>query len=129
MNEAAQRILSWLTVLLVCSPAILMIWFPDIFTAGLHFGLRHSLEFAFPLFTHLYALHLTYVRNRGRTRWTLTILFSMTSLAAFAYLFHNYTVRAFLSVTAFPSIYIFYLAMNLVLAQRRRKHDNTSQET
>jgi hypothetical protein len=101
----ALRITLWLSVFLICTPMVLAAWYPDSFTIALRFVLRYGLEFALPIFTHIYGLWVAYaVRTRVLGRLVFLICCGL-SIGSFAYLYQTFTALAFYIVTAVPALY------------------------
>jgi hypothetical protein len=101
-----KRIAAWLMVFALCSPMVLMAWYPDIFTVGLRFVLRYHIELALPLWMHAYGLWVAYSRRSNpRSRFAF-VAYCCISIAAFGYLAHSFTYQVFWVVTVVPAIYI-----------------------
>ena len=102
----AQRIAAWLVILAICTPMVLMAWYPDIFTTGLRFVLHYYLELALPLWTHAYGLWVAYFRRSSTYGRLAFAIFCGLSIGSFAYLSYAFTNRVFWNVTTVPAMYI-----------------------
>jgi hypothetical protein len=89
------RIAIWIITAVVCSPLVLMIWFPGAFTEGLRFVLAYHLELAILVGVHVLGLWFPYARRTMPGGRAMLIFLCLVSIAAFVYLAHSYTYRAF----------------------------------
>ena len=101
-----KRIATWLIVIVLCTPMVLMAWYPDIFTVGLRFVLRYYLELVIPIWMHTYGLWVAYSRRSGTYGRLAFAIFCGLSIGSFAYLSYAFTNRVFWNVTIVPSLYI-----------------------
>jgi hypothetical protein len=119
----AQRIAIWLIVVTLCSPMVLMILYPDIFTLGLGFVHRYYLELALPVWMHAYCLWVAYSRRSSwQSRFAFAV-FCCISIVSFAYLAYAFTYEVFWGVTLIPGLYV--VVSDLLYAKSRLLGRNT----
>jgi len=117
-----RRLGTWLLAPCVAAPFALMLWWPDAFAASLGFAFRSGLAIVFPIFTHAFALWVTYLRVPNRVRPMLMAACLVASLVAFAYLWRNYDPAALLDVAVVPVLYVVAV---LPFAMKQRTRGNT----
>jgi hypothetical protein len=105
-TRMAQRIAIWLIVVSLCSPFVLMAWYPDIFTIGFRFVFHYYLELALTIWMHTYGLWIAYSRCASRRSRFAFAAFCCISIVSLGYLAHAFTYHVFWGVTAIPALYL-----------------------
>jgi hypothetical protein len=104
----SNRIVIWLVVAALCSPYILMAWYPETFTSCLRFVLHYHLELALPLITHGLGLWVVFQSKLPRLFRRIIPVLCVVSVASFAILALFHTDIVFWAVTLIGCTYVFF---------------------
>jgi hypothetical protein len=82
-----QRIALWLIVLALCSPLVLMAWYPTTFSVALQFALRNSLDLVLLLCLAVLIAREAHSRTRNGYKWSAAAAVAAASLGS-AWYYH-----------------------------------------
>lgn len=106
MSLAVKRTVTWIGILFICFPFLLMISDPDLFTVFLRFVLHYYLELILPVLMHAYGLWVSYSRRSNQLGRFAFWAFCGISIVSFSCLSRYFTYQVFWGVTVMPGLYV-----------------------